>query len=669
MTSFPHNLSAHRGACALVSLCLAACGGGGGDGANPAPAADDSPSSGPTYTVGGTVAGLAGAGLVLQLNGAGDLSVQGDGPFTFGTALAAGSTYSVTALAHPASPAQLCTVANGSGTADANVAAVQVSCVTNPVTLLSADPADRSSDVQRSVQPSLVFSAELDPAAVTGATVTLAEADGTAVAGTLAVNAATVGIAPSTLLWPDAEYRLGIDGVLGRFGEPLAHPLQTSFITRDGQWSADSVTPMRTTSLLSVESHRVAVARDGTAVAAWREGNRAGQWRIWASRRGADAVWQNAVEVGPAVLGTAEAPALVMSPDGTAHIAWSSASGIGGRQQVFASRLGAADADWSAPVQFSLDTLLTNIEPALGVGARGMVYAAWKASSTSSNPYDIHLARRQDDGTWSPPVIANDVNGRDVFAPAVAVAGDGQAQLVWIEQNGADYALKWRPYRPDISSPEPLQPAADIGGPAGQGVQFSLALNAAGQGVLAWQVFDVAGAAPQTLWAASKAGPLDPWSAALALDGDATDDRSPQTAVDQAGNRFVVWQGTAPSGLDRIVGRQLAAGAASSGWSPAREISDSAGGEDPALAVDARGNALVLWRPTNSEVRGARFTRRQGWKAPEPVAQFGSGYLFAPRVAFDGSGSAVAIWSKTGFIARTAAGTGEGFAIDGARFD
>lgn len=670
-TIVSHDRFKRRSACALLALCLAACG-GGGDADSPKPPGNDQPSPGSTYTVGGTVAGLAGSGLVVQLNGAINLAVQANGAFAFATGLAAGATYSVNALTQPSGPAQTCAVANGSGTANANVVAVQVNCSTDPLTLLSANPADRSGEVERNVQPALAFSAAIDPATVTSATIMLAEAGGPAVPGTLALNAATVGMAPSSMLWPDTEYRLGIDGVLGSFGEPLTTPLQTRFVTRDGRWQAAAVTPMRTSSSIETDSHRVALARDGTAVAVWSEGNPAGQRRVWASRRGIDGVWLDAVEVGPAVPGTTEAPALVMEPDGTAHVTWSSTTGIGGRQQVFASRLGTADADWSAPVQLSLDALLTNIEPALGVGANGTVYAAWKATGQSSSQHDIHVAVRQDDGSWSNPVIANEANGSDVFSPALAVAGDGRAQLVWVEQNGADYVLKWRPYRSDVSNPEPVQGPADIGMPAGQAfMPFSLIVNAAGDGVLVWQLVDAAGAATQTIWAAVKSGTSSQWEAPLALDGDALGDREARAAVDEAGNRFVVWldEPVPGSGLNRVIGRRLDATAAPNGWEPARLISDSPDSFDHALAVDARGNALVLWAPTIGEVRGARFTQRQGWKTPETLAVHSGGSLWNPRVAFDGSGSAVAIWLKNNVAFRATSATGDPFSIDGARFD
>lgn len=82
-------------------------------------------------TVGGTIAGLSGTGLVLQNNGGDDLTVAANGSFAFKTSVDAGSLYNVTVLTQPGGPVQLCSVANASGTAPAtNVTSVSVTCST-----------------------------------------------------------------------------------------------------------------------------------------------------------------------------------------------------------------------------------------------------------------------------------------------------------------------------------------------------------------------------------------------------------------------------------------------------------------------------------------------------------------------------------------------------------
>jgi hypothetical protein len=85
-----------------------------------------------TYTVGGTVSGLVGTGLVLENNVGDDLSVTGNGSFAFATAIVSGDAFAVTVKTQPSSPMQVCSVSQGTGNvATSNVTTVAVVCATN----------------------------------------------------------------------------------------------------------------------------------------------------------------------------------------------------------------------------------------------------------------------------------------------------------------------------------------------------------------------------------------------------------------------------------------------------------------------------------------------------------------------------------------------------------
>lgn len=112
------------GAMAIAALALAACGGGGGGGGG----GYNSPPPPTQYTIGGSVTGLSGTGLVLQDNGGDNLAVSASGSFTFATKVNSGGPYSVTVMTQPMG--QTCTVTGGSGTASANVTSVAVACAT-----------------------------------------------------------------------------------------------------------------------------------------------------------------------------------------------------------------------------------------------------------------------------------------------------------------------------------------------------------------------------------------------------------------------------------------------------------------------------------------------------------------------------------------------------------
>lgn len=88
----------------------------------------------PRYTLGGTVSGLLGTGLVLQ-EGALELPIESSGSFTFSGFFDAETSYSVTVLTQPTSPMQTCSVTNGSGEVSEDVTNIVVSCETDTFTV------------------------------------------------------------------------------------------------------------------------------------------------------------------------------------------------------------------------------------------------------------------------------------------------------------------------------------------------------------------------------------------------------------------------------------------------------------------------------------------------------------------------------------------------------
>ena len=110
---------ARSAALLALALTLASCGGGGSSGGG----------NSTSYSVGGTVSGLAGSGLVLQNNGGDNLTIAGAGPFAFATKVASGMPYAVSILTQPTGSGETCAVTNSTGTMGASdVTNVAVTC-------------------------------------------------------------------------------------------------------------------------------------------------------------------------------------------------------------------------------------------------------------------------------------------------------------------------------------------------------------------------------------------------------------------------------------------------------------------------------------------------------------------------------------------------------------
>ena len=86
-----------------------------------------------SYSIGGTVSGLAGTGLTLTNNGVDTLAVTGTGTVQFTFATPVSGAYDVEVQTQPSNPAQVCTAGSNKGTAAANVTTVAVTCTTTPV--------------------------------------------------------------------------------------------------------------------------------------------------------------------------------------------------------------------------------------------------------------------------------------------------------------------------------------------------------------------------------------------------------------------------------------------------------------------------------------------------------------------------------------------------------
>jgi uncharacterized delta-60 repeat protein len=93
---------------------------------------DDDPPQLTTFTVGGTVTGLAGSGLTIA-NLTRTQAITANGSFQLDTPLATGSVYQIRVTAQPVNPRQSCVVTNGDGTVGtANITDVQIACTTLP---------------------------------------------------------------------------------------------------------------------------------------------------------------------------------------------------------------------------------------------------------------------------------------------------------------------------------------------------------------------------------------------------------------------------------------------------------------------------------------------------------------------------------------------------------
>jgi hypothetical protein len=225
---------------AVFAVVVAGCSGGG-----------DKPKPVATYAIGGAVSGLAAGGTVVLQNGGGDdLAVTANGPFAFATKLQAGAAYAVTVKTQPAG--QQCQVANGAGTASADVADVAVTCATLTYAVrgtLSGLPASSSIVLQNNGGDDLTltangvfgFAAKLAPGAAYAVTIKTAPAGQTCTVSNGTGTMASADVTGVTVTCGTTTFRLG-GNVTGLSGTVVlaSGTGQTKSISASGAFQFDT---------------------------------------------------------------------------------------------------------------------------------------------------------------------------------------------------------------------------------------------------------------------------------------------------------------------------------------------------------------------------------------------------------------------------------------------
>jgi hypothetical protein len=240
--------------------------------------------------------------------------------------------------------------------------------------------------------------------------------------------------------------------------------------------------------------------------------------------------------------------------------------------------------------------------------------------------------------TWLSPVDLS-VQGRDAWNPQVALGPAGDATVIWYSA---------------VDSPNPViqeashtaggswtwTAAETLSGDTAYGAQ--VALDPAGNALAVWERFDNSSTSFLVQASARPAGGA--WEAPQNLSAPGHDANNPQVALDAAGNAIVVWQRW--NGATMVV--QGAVRPFGGAWQAAQDLS-SGYATDPQVALDPAGDAVAVWQYFNgSNTIVQAVTRPAGgaWSTPQDISAAGQSVSF-PQVAVDAAGNAIAVWARS----------------------
>jgi hypothetical protein len=354
-------------------------------------------------------------------------------------------------------------------------------------------------------------------------------------------------------------------------------------------------------------------------------------------------------------------PQVVIDSAGNAITVWQEETAGNVRNAAWARRSVAGGA-WS--VAATIDQPAGNaVQPRIAITPGGTAVAAFM-QTTANNGGGTQVFASRFNGSWGAPQrLESDIFGR-ANNPDVGLATDGAATVVF----GLPDDTSPRVWANRSTAVGAWSGPALVGGAFANSVQVAVAAN--GQAVMTWLQPTGTGAARSSLWASRNLGGT--WSAPVKIAAD-EDGVSPiRVAADAIGNVIAVWQQNV---ANRATIRTARLDAASGLWSAPITLHDpTKWGYEPELAIDASGNAMVVWYAAddagqangvaNLGVMANRFSAgAAAWSGAVAVQLNTAPPGVAPHVAADGAGHAIAVWLQR------APGSATRLELWGAHFD
>lgn len=499
----------------------------------------------------------------------------------------------------------------------------------------SINPADGSTDVDRTTALTAGFSAAVNPTSITPATVQLLGPEGNRIACDLSSAGSSVQAVPGAALPGDTRFTLLLGSLIAdAAGRTLPAPVQASFTTASQAWT--------TTANVGTLTHYTALTQP-TAVAT-PSGDVVLAWHF--ALAGADTVFASRYSVQT---GTWSAPATVHAgvPFGSALGSLSLAACRNDDVLLFwhdrsslkaqGARQAASSGTWSS--LGSIDTVPPFIgaasSPAVAVDSQGNI------TLVTSSGAALYAVRFDEAGSaWSPPQrIDHPVDIGYLLSLQVAVDASDAVVAAWIQQ---DDTVGRSVY---VARYDPAAAGWGAAQRAGTNAQqyMALAVDGAGAITVAWATG--AGLTSEaTLWSSRWSAEPGQWSTPLRLDSSPVSvTGAPVLASDAAGFVTAAWM---QNGAPQAARYDPASG----GWSAPSPLSTQLTGGISLLGIvaDVAGNVTLALTEGQNQPTAIRYSATQGqWLAGTPVGAPASGTaVFAndPVAVVDGTGNVTLAW-------------------------
>jgi hypothetical protein len=333
----------------------------------------------------------------------------------------------------------------------------------------------------------------------------------------------------------------------------------------------------------------------GDALLVWRDAAE-GTGRIWAKRYLSHEGWQPALLLRDPGEAEVFAPEVACDEQGNALVAWQETHK--GYNRLW-SRHFDAQTGWKNAQLISQDCVSDASALQIALNARGEALAIWR--QVAANSTLAWCSFHASNGRWEEPTLLGSENAGhpqqpcQVFEPRMAMNAQGRALAVWVQIHDSQSSL-WACWRePGTSTGRWGHAKCLVVGRKSQILNAQLALNDKDQATVVWEQCN----AQRVQLGAMSFSPDLGWgeinivhacASGLAL--------QPALCMDAQGNALLAWQQR--DGLRRNVWVSRQAGGTH--WRSPRPIASNHGAHafDPHLAMNAQGEGALAWQQVNS---------------------------------------------------------------------
>lgn len=277
--------------------------------------------------------------------------------------------------------------------------------------------------------------------------------------------------------------------------------------------------------------------------------------------------------------------------------------------------------------------------PQVGIDDSGKAIAVWRQADDN---HDYHILANKYDGiAWGTPEILSDETQGVVNGQDMAYSKGGNAIVAWIQPDGTDRNIWACRYDGTLwGAPELITSIEEENAYLPQ-----IALNESGVAIITWVQSE---GIRFNVWA-NKFDGFSWDTPELIGTNDAINSMSAQVALDESGIAIITWV-QEEMGRDSIWARFF--DGISWGVAELLETDNENSARTPRVAFDGSGSAISVWLQSNDSGTHLWATRFNGtgWSVPEQIDNGSEGHSANPSIALDESGTAIVVWEDQDFV-------------------